>query len=241
VTDPGVAAQEAIYAGLDALLSMMELDLCAYLHVPGDGGPQLFLRRPDLGHLPATEAFTLFSALRDALDRGASDVPGYNAVLIQSSGPGSRGLHAMGRREGKLDDEERRTVEALCRATASVAHALEPSENRVEPLRVAVEMDSGVVTAHVELLRNGDQIAGRAEGATAHLAVAAAALDAYGGGFAVADVAEVGVADDRAAVVLVEGAGARRVSAVLCTPGRDPLFAVAQAAIEAASRVPTLS
>lgn len=241
MNDPGVVAQEAIYAGLDAMLSTLDLDLCAYLHVPSESGPQLFLRRPDLGHLPATEAFTLFSALRDALERAAHEIPGYNAVLVPSSGPASRGLHAVGRREGKLDDDERRTVEALCRATAAVAHTLERGEQRIEPTRVGVEIVSGVVTAHVELTRSGAPVTGRAEGHTAHAAVAAAALDAFGGGYAVADVTEADLADERAAVVLVEGGGARRIGSARCQPGGDPLFAVAVAAIEAASRIPTMA
>jgi len=240
VTDPALLAQDAIYAGLDALLSTIDLDLCAYLHLSSAAGPQLFLRRPDLTTLDASEAFTLFNSLRDALEHGGSEIPGFHALLLVSSGSSSRGLHAVGRRDAKLTDAERTIVEALCRATSGVAHALEPaSEQRLEPARVGVEISGASVTATVEVARADGVATGRAEARSAQQAVAAAALEAFGGGISLAEVNEVAMAGDRAAVVLVEGRGARRIGSALCQPGGDPLFAFAVAALEAASRIPT--
>src|SRR5437870_3766656 len=65
--DAGVMLQDIVYAGLEALRAAIPLDLCAYLHATEDQGPQLFLGSPDLGSIDSTEAFSLFSALRDAL------------------------------------------------------------------------------------------------------------------------------------------------------------------------------
>src|SRR5207245_1178634 len=65
--DPGLLLQELVYAGLDAVRAAIPVDLCAYLHESLDEGPQLFLVTPDLGTIDPTEAFNLFSALRDTL------------------------------------------------------------------------------------------------------------------------------------------------------------------------------
>lgn len=238
--DPQQAAQDALYAGLDALLATVPLDLCAYLHLPSAAGPQLFLRRPDLGTLEAGDAFTLFTALRDAVNAEHPEIPGYFAVFVPSAGPGSRGLHAFGRRDGKLDDRERATAEAICRATGTVAHALEPGTERVEPHRVAVEIRGDLVSAEVEVLAGDNRLLGRAEQDTPHEAVASAALDALGTGYSLAAARAVDLADEKAAVVLIEGAGARRLGSVLYRPDGDPLFAFAAAALEAAERVPTM-
>lgn len=236
IADPGQAAQEAIYAGLDALLAVVPLDLCAYLHLPTTSGPQLYLRRPDLGALDAGEAFTLFTALRDSVNDEQPEIPGFFAVFLPTAGPASRGLHAVGRRDGKLDDHERITAEAICRATAAVAHAIEPGSERVEPHRVTVEIKGDLVSAEVEVLAGPERLRGSADHHTAHEAVAAAALDALGTGYSLVSARSVDLAEERAAVVLVEGAGTHRLGSILYRPDGDPLFAFAAAALEAADR-----
>ncbi len=235
-SDPGQAAQEAIYAGLDALLAIVPLDLCAYLHLPSNAGPQLYLRRPDLGALDAADAFTLFTSLRDAVNAEHPEIPGFHVTFLPTVGTASRGLHAFGRRDGKLDDRERATAEAICRATAAVAHTIEPGTDTVEPHRVAVEIRGDLVSADVEVLAAGQRLTGRAEHDTAHEAVAAAALDALGTGFALVSARSVDMGEEKAAIVLVEGAGSRRLGSVLYRLDADPLFAFAVAALDAAER-----
>ena len=237
--DTQAASQQAIYAGLDALLSVVQLDLCAYLHLPSSSGPQLYLRRPDLSALDSSAAFNLFGALRDAAASDQPDIPGYNTVFVASSGPGSRGLHAIGRRDEKLDEHERAIIEALCRATAAVAHTMESSQKRFEPARVAVEITGDIVSAHVEVTSGDERWSGRAERPTAHEAVCAAVLDAVRPEVSLSAARPVDVGDGKAAVVLVEGASTQRLGSALYQADGDPLFAFAVAALEAAERVPT--
>src|SRR6266567_3020020 len=128
--DAGVMVQDIVYAGLEAIRAAVPLDLCAYLHATEDQGPQLFLGSPDLGSIDPTEAFSLFSALRDALhDPHEADetmlLGGYLAVAVSSEGPVSRGLHVVGRKEMPFEDAERETVARLARAVGSIVHSLE--------------------------------------------------------------------------------------------------------------------
>src|SRR3954462_10654640 len=93
----GLLVQQVAYAGLDALRAALPLDLCAYLHTTADAGPQLYLRAPDLSQLEATDAFNLFSALRDTLDRqdtegATTTVNGFQSFTVVTTGVRSRGL-----------------------------------------------------------------------------------------------------------------------------------------------------
>src|SRR3954466_12751720 len=94
-TELGVLVQRVAYAGLDALRAALDLDLCAYLHTTTDAGPQLYLRAPDLSKLDATDAFNLFTVLRDTLDSqvtetAVADITGFEAIAIVTSGVRSR-------------------------------------------------------------------------------------------------------------------------------------------------------
>src|SRR3954463_2891239 len=87
----GLLVQRVAYAGLDALRAALPLDLCAYLHTTADAGPQLYLRAPDLSRLDATDAFSLFSALRDTLDSQETEtatarVGGFESVSVVTTG-----------------------------------------------------------------------------------------------------------------------------------------------------------
>src|SRR5579871_3477626 len=145
--EPGSAVQDLAYAGLDALRAMVPLDLCAYLHVSSALGPQLYLRAPDLVALNPTEAFDLFSSLRDIL---ASAEPGvsraqvtrFQSVTVLTAGQASRSLFVFGRSEDPLSDDEQTLAAGLCRAVGIAAHAVEASTSPpVEggPLKVSVE------------------------------------------------------------------------------------------------------
>lgn len=145
-----LSVQELIYAGLEALEAAVALDLCAYLHVSGDFGPQLFLSSPALSSLDPSQAFDLFCALRDALDWAAMqadeldervvELAGFSAVTVTTDGPHSRGLHAFGRSGRPLMDQERAVAGRLARALGTSCHRLETAgsarrdqDGRVEP------------------------------------------------------------------------------------------------------------
>src|SRR6202035_2399459 len=93
LTERALVLQRVVYAGLDSLRLVLAPDLCACLHAVKGQNPQLYLRSPDLATLSATEAFTLFSGLRDLLDTpdvGASgrSVAGYTTGARATWGEG---------------------------------------------------------------------------------------------------------------------------------------------------------
>ena len=144
-SDLGVVVQDVIYAGLDALLAAMPLDLCAYLHLAEAAGPQLYLRTPDLSSMDANECFALFGALRDALDANEEDdspfeVRGFHALRMNTRGARSRGLHVVGRRAEALDDRERELAGRLSHALGAATHALE-AVGRVRDASARAERD----------------------------------------------------------------------------------------------------
>jgi hypothetical protein len=137
-----LSVQELIYAGLEALEAAISLDLCAYLHVSGDFGPQLFLSSPNLANLSPAVAFDLFSGLRDALDWAALNaveagveqiciLAGYESLTVATSGPISRGLFAVGRTARPLLDQERHVATRLCSALGNACHRLEAAVTSV--------------------------------------------------------------------------------------------------------------
>src|SRR6266702_5031294 len=213
--DPGLMLQDIVYAGLEAMRTDIPLDLCAYLHAAEDQGPQLFLGTPDLASVDPTEAFSLFSALRDALqDPHDGDetmlLGGYLAVAVSSEGMASRGLHVVGRKEMPFEDAERETVARLARAVGSIVHSLEQPHVIAAafspagaPIRVAVEMLADRARAEVSA-PFGDEIrTGTAEASTAPRAVALAVIDAVDASMKLRDTIEGDIGGERAVLVLL--------------------------------------
>jgi hypothetical protein len=223
---------------------VLSLDLCACVHVANGFGPQLYLRAPDLSALDATEAFTLFSALRDLLDQPAGEeatvsVSGFNALSRSTSGPRSRSLFVLGRREGSLDPHEEAIAVALCDAIGAAAHALEEAvgdEVVAGGIRVVIEVADGVAKAEVSVPAVAGTQTGRGEAASPSRAVAQATLAAIDPTLKLADAADDEIDGERAILVLVrDSAGQAALGAALC--GNDPLQATALAALEAARRL----
>src|SRR5438309_2854552 len=250
--DAGVMVQDIVYAGLEAIRAAVPLDLCAYLHATEDQGPQLFLGSPDLGSIDPTEAFSLFSALRDALhDPHEGDetmlLGGYLAVAVSSEGPLSRGLHVVGRRETPFEDAERDVIARLAHSIGAVVHSLEQpratSAPRRDvagaPIRVAVEMLADRARAEVSA-PFGDEIrTGTGEAATAPRAVALAVIDAVDASFKLRDTVEGEIAGERVVLVLLSDQ-AETVSlgaALVDRSASDALRATASAALDAAQRL----
>jgi hypothetical protein len=227
------------------LASAVPLDLCAYLHAAGDLGPQLYLTSPTLAEMDATEAFNLFSALRDALeDEHEGDetilLGGYLALAVTTRGRASRGLHVVGRRERALEDAERELAVKVCRAFGRAAHAVEAAAGRPRPrpARVSVEIAGEATRAEVAVPVGGEVRAGSAEAASAPRAVALAVVDAVDRSLKLAEAVEGEIGSERAVLVLLaDERGRSALGAALCAAGADPLQATAAAALDAAARL----
>jgi hypothetical protein len=249
--DAGLMIQDIVYAGLAAMRAAIPLDLCAYLHAGDDQGPQLFLGSPDLASIDPTEAFSLFSALRDALhDPHDGDetmlLGGYLAIAVSSDGPRSRGLHVVGRKETPFEDTERDVIARLAGSIGTIVHSIErphaiaaPRETSNPPIRVAVEMLSDRARAEVSA-PFGDEIrTGTGEAATAPRAVALAVIDAVDASLKLRDTVEGDIAGERAVLVLLsDHEDTVALGAVLIDQTTsDALRATAAAALEAALRL----
>lgn len=242
-SDTGLLVQELVYAGLEALRAVVRLDLCAYLHASGDRGPQLFLATPDLSAIEPTQAFNLFSALRDAMDSDAQgesalSFGSYRAIAVPSTGAHSRGLHVAGRLDTGLAPEEQDTIARLARALGGVAHALEASiastPAPVAPIRVAVEMLGGKARAEVSIPLGPEIRTGAAEASSPSRAVANAVLDAVDASLKLVDTADGEISGERAVLVLVtDTLGRTSLGSALIGEGTDALQAVAAAALDA--------
>jgi len=249
--DAGLVVQDIVYAGLEALRAAIPLDLCAYLHVSQNQGPQLFLGAPDLASIEPTEAFGLFTALRDALqDPHEGDetmlLGGYLAIAVSSEGPQSSGLHVVGRRETPFEPEEREVIGRLAGALGRLIHATEQppathtqQEPGAMPIRVAVEMLSDRARAEVSAPFGEEIRTGTGEAPTASRAVALAVIDAVDVTLKLRDTAEDDVGGERAVLVLLSDQGDRLSlgAALIDLTASDALRATASAALEAAERL----
>jgi len=249
--EAGVVVQDIVYAGLEAMGAAIPLDLCAYLHATDDQGPQLFLGAPDLASIEPTEAFSLFTALRDALqDPHEGDetmlLGGYLAIALSTEGPSSRGLHVVGRRETPFEPGERAVIARLAGSLGRLIHASEqpraiatPGSGAGAPIRVAVEMLSDRARAEVSA-PFGDEIrTGTGEASTAPRAVALAVIDAVDASLKLRDTAEGDIGGERAVLVLLsDGSDRPALGATLIDQhAPDALRATAGAALEAAQRL----
>lgn len=245
--ETGLVIQDLVYSGMDALAAATSLDLCAYLHAAGDLGPQLYLARPSLAEMDATEAFNLFTSLRDTSeDEHDGDeiilLGGYLALAVTTRGSFSRGLHVIGRRDGSLDEHERELAVKLCRSFGRAAHALESAPDRprtaAAPARVAVELVGDLTRAEVAVPIGGEVRTGTAEAPAAPRAVALAVIDAVDQSIKLGEAIEGEIGTERAVLVLLTDERGRSVlGASLCGAGADPLQATASATLDAATRL----
>ena len=247
-TEAGLVIQELVYSGLDAMTSVIPLDFAAYLHATGDLGPQLYLTKPTLAEMDATEAFNLFSALRDTLldDHDGDEtilLGGYLAIAVSTRGKFSRGLHVIGRKDVSLDEHERELALKLCRSFGRTAHTLETASDRPKfstpvPVRVAVEMVGDLSRAEVAVPLQGEIRTGTAEAPSAPRAVALAVIDAVDQSLKLGEAIEGEIASERAVLVLLsDERGRSALGSALAGAGADPLQATAAAALDAATRL----
>ena len=250
MSDPGLLVQTLVYAGLEALRAVAPLDLAAYLHEPAGQGPQLFMGTPSLASIEPTEAFNLFSALRDAMqtehDGEPISIAGYNGIAITTRGSSSRGLHVLGRRDAAFDEAPK--LAEIARTFGSLAHEIEimqpvkPVERApaATPVRVAVEMIEDRAHAEVAVSLGSEFRTGTADAPSAARAVALAAVETIDAGCKVIDAGEGLIGGARAVLVLVEdGQGRRGLGASIVDENGDALRATAAAALDAASHLQT--
>ncbi|HVL90966.1 MAG TPA: hypothetical protein VM841_12105 [Actinomycetota bacterium] len=250
--DAGMLVQDIVYAGLEALRSAVALDLAAYLHEAPDQGPQLFLGAPTLAEIEPTAAFNLFAALRDGLgeERNGDDivVPGFCAVAITTSGPVSRGVHVLGRRDAALADYEREVLVRLAYTFAALAHSVEhappPDVSPVQagawftPARVVVETVPGGAEATVTVVAGDESRTQTAQASSTPRAVAVAAVAAVDPSLKVVEAGEEQIGDVRAVLALVADAtGRQTIGSAVVDEQNDSLRAAAAAALDAAVRL----
>jgi hypothetical protein len=236
--DGWLGVQTLAYAGLDAVLAVHPVDLCAYLHVGSQLGPQLYLRRPTLGTLEPAEAFSLFGALRDLLDDpgdGPQTIAGFDAVAIPSRGPASRGLWVVGSRSGPLEPDTRRAATELGRAVMLLCHEAERvSSGSSAPVvaRVSTETAENGVRAEVAVLTGQGEQVGRGEAEAPLAAVGWATLAALDPSVKLLGADEDTINQTRVILVLLRNA-AGETTAGSAVVGADPLRAAAIATLAA--------
>jgi hypothetical protein len=237
---------DLIYGGLEALRAAMPLGLCAYIHEVGDDAPLLYMAIPRMEDVDPSEAFGLFTALREALDRGPSasgplDVAGFTAALVVTSGTRSRGLHVAGRRNAALDPRERETLQRLAAGLGAAIHALEDAAARedggdLEPIRVSVDLAEGRARAEVAIPLGEEIRTGAGEAGLAGRAVVAAVINATDTTLSLVESGSAPIGPIRACLVLMEDAlGRRALGSALIDDETDELHSTATAAMHAAS------
>jgi hypothetical protein len=189
--------------------------------------------------LQASEAFSLFGSLRDALDGDdGRDIEGYMAMSVPSVGLRSRSLYVVGRRSGALDADDQAVVAALCDAVGAAAHALEDSSATTSHAasRVSVEVGDAEATAEVVVAHGGELRSGHASAPAPITAVALATLAAMDASLKLGYAGDDEVGGERAVLVVVRDAsGHAALGSALF--GHDPLTATAAAALEAAAQL----
>lgn len=239
MTDRGLLTQRALYAGLDALRSVLLTDLAACIHVVDGLPPQLYLRQPLLGDLTPGDAISLYEELRQLLDRDPCprlvEVGGRSACACINAGPATRTLWVVGRREPGFDEGEADVVLSLADAVGAIIGALEEAGADIgqESLRVSVEGKGRLSQAEVWVPVGAGRRTSRSEGPSPMAAVARATLAAVDDDLTLATAAEDTIDGERAVVVLARDAmGRPAVGAAVC--GDDALQATARAALDAA-------
>lgn len=248
--DDAAVTDELIYAGLEALQAALPIGLCAYVHKRLDEAPSLFMVAPSMAETDPNEAFLLFGELREAIDTAPNildaTLDGFQASLLPTRGPRSRGVHVVGRRTSRLDVGERAIFERLARGIGTAVHVLESAKARSaivsgEPVRVSVDLLEGRARAEVVIAMPDDELrTGTAEAGTAGRAVVSAVLDAVDTSLKVIETTEGSIGGERAMLVLLGDQLERTaVGSALIERDGDALQATAVAALDAARRLPT--
>jgi len=182
------------------------ISLLAYLHVPHDDQPLLFVRHPDLQRLSATENFRLMHTLT-MLSNGRKPVAAFRHGELRghynrTGGDRSDGLFVFG--PIQAPDSATRITD-VSRAFARVLHQfhLEDDASAIEDRPIIhIESSDGVSQATVTIPQGESALHGSATAFGAEQAVARAVVEAAAPGFRFDEVRRIDVGT-RSAVLVV--------------------------------------
>ncbi len=222
-------------AGIDQLAGTTTLDLLAYVHLPHDGEPVLFLRTPPLTSLSPTRAYRLFArfdeVVRSGAPAGAFDQDGYRGVFQRTVGTASDGVHVLARLDAVINEAALPALRATVRTYGAICHqyAAGTPGDLVAP-RLVVELSDAGTT--VQVVADAGRRAGQAMAADPQEAVVRAVLDSAASDLTYRDAREVLLGPARAVLVVLRGAdGSPRPGFVVSED--DLLQATATATIRA--------
>lgn len=193
-------------AGLDQLAAATKLDLLAYLHLPNDDQPVLFLRKPDLATLSPTRTYRLFSRFVHAVRAGALEGTFTQddtiTVFLRSPGTTSTGVHFLGRHGAIIDPSSLPVLRTTTHTFATICNQyVAGTPTDLLTPRLVVELNDRGTTVHVA--STGDLGSGRGMSTDPQEAVVRAVLDASGSTLAYRDAREVVLGDERAVLVVL--------------------------------------
>ena len=177
-----------VEAAFDLIDELGDIDLSLYLHAPHDDQPRLFVRRPFLRTLSASENFRLMHTVtmlsngrkpRAAFRHG--DLDGH---YVRSSGERSDGLFVFGGIQRK-DIAQR--ITSICTAFADVLHQFhldeEPDESTADAPSVMIQARGSDIHVAATVTEGDLQWTGSAVATSPNEAVARAVMDAVGPGY----------------------------------------------------------
>ena len=226
-----------VNAGFDLLQDGNNLGICAYLHVPHDDEPFLFLRSPSLDSLTPTRAFRLMHGIAMASNLAGAEnafvCDGLQARSITTHGPASDGLHVVARSRGRFDSGSAQIVGEICRSFGQLAHQVQGGSGRSLPSsRLVVTRGPDDTVVEVVVSDGAANHIGHGHAGDPPTAVTHAVIDAIGTGHRHIDTRILPVDNHRAVlVVLRDLQGELRLGVTMA--GDDLLQAAADAAVRA--------
>ncbi len=225
-----------VNAGFDLLQDGNNLGICAYLHVPHDDEPYLFLRTPALDSLTPTRAFRLVHGIAMATnlagDENSFECDHLEARSIRTYGPASDGLHIVARSRGRFDYGSTQIVGEICRSFGELAHQVQAGSSLSSPTSRLV-VTRGPEDTAIEVVVSDGPVShiGRGRASDPPTAVSHAMIDAIGAGYRHIDTRILPIDGHRAVlVVLRDPSGELRLGVTMATDD------ILQAAADAAAR-----
>lgn len=215
------------------------ISLLVYLHAPHNDQPLLFVRKPDLAHLSATETFRLMHTVT-MLSNGRKPAAAFrhgdlSGHYNRTTGERSDGLFVFGPIQAP-DDAAR--VTAVSRAFARVLHQfhLEDDDVSIENRPVVdVQPVGQLMQASISMTRGTLTLRGTATAQDAEQAVARAVISASTPGYGFDEVRRIEVGT-RSAVLVVARDTSQGLRLGLAISDGDILHTVALAARRAADQ-----
>lgn len=225
-----------VEAAFDLVVELgTNISLLAYLHVPHDDQPILFVREPALATITATESFRLMHTIT-MLSNGRKPIAPFRHGALsghynRTTGSRSDGLMVFG---GLQTAETANRISSISRAFARVLHQFHLDEDDkvdadyVRP-NISTEAVGKLVGASVALEIDGMSMFGSAVAPTSEDAVAKAIMELLGPGYRFDEVRRIDVGV-RSAVLVVGRDSRQALRLGLAISGGDILHTTALAA-----------